>query len=132
MNLESNDGKPDYSAAAAAAAATTSTTKTTNSFVCSSCGLSVDYDYYDYKVPFNSSVKLKEKCFIRKDPFSPAGKKLFLILGSVCTCCSASICVDASCSVFYTRRLCRACAVKRLSDFPKEARVKLRQTLSLK
>ena len=54
-----------------------------------------------------SHIRLLEDAYCCQDPYTTAPRHI--VLGSRCAVCNASVCVNAACSVFYTKRFCRTC-----------------------
>ncbi|NXX41310.1 CDPF1 protein, partial [Tricholaema leucomelas] len=88
-------------------------------FTCQLCDLTAPYTYYGQKPPNAHSLVILEDSYVMKDPFTP-DKSRFLILGSHCSLCGRSVCVDAECSLFYSKRFCLPCVKKNLKAFPLE------------
>jgi hypothetical protein len=59
--------------------------------------------------------RLLEDSYLRQDPFSSREPRP-LLLGARCTLCSKDVCT--SCSLFYARRFCKACAQEHRQAFP--------------
>ncbi|NXK45977.1 CDPF1 protein, partial [Chauna torquata] len=91
----------------------------TGEFKCQLCGLTAPYTYYGQKLPNTRSIVLLEDSYVMKDPFTP-DKEKFLILGSLCSLCSRSVCVGTECSLFYSKRFCLPCVNENLQAFPLE------------
>lgn len=49
-----------------------------------------------------------EEGYFRQDPFTDRSRPLFI--GADCSTCSRPVCGQHTCSMFYTRRFCAACA----------------------
>ncbi|KAJ8262354.1 hypothetical protein GJAV_G00165480 [Gymnothorax javanicus] len=86
-------------------------------FTCELCDLTTPYAYHGQKPPNTRAIVLLEECFVMKDPFCPEKEK-FLILGSTCSLCGKTVCVDAGCSLYYTKRFCLRCVREHLDQFP--------------
>ncbi|XP_054609432.1 cysteine-rich DPF motif domain-containing protein 1 [Dunckerocampus dactyliophorus] len=95
-----------------------------NTFTCQFCGLSCPFTCYGQKPPNTRAIVLLEESFVTKDPFSP-DKEKFLVLGSKCSLCNATVCVGSDCSLFYTRRFCMRCVNKNLDQFPWQIQAEL-------
>ncbi|NWR33793.1 CDPF1 protein, partial [Tachuris rubrigastra] len=91
----------------------------TREFECQLCGLTAPYTYCGPKPPNSHSIVILEEAYVMKDPFTP-DKDKFLILGSRCSLCSRSVCVDAECSLFYSKRFCVPCVKENIKAFPLE------------
>ncbi|VDP54956.1 unnamed protein product [Heligmosomoides polygyrus] len=92
-------------------------------FNCSICGLSEKCFFGDLKALdgfYPSPV------FYMRDPFLPPrrvkGRKLqlsdFLVLGSSCSLCSQSVCLDKACSVYFGTLFCTTCIIRERRRFP--------------
>jgi len=95
-------------------------TEIINYFKCSSCSLYETYDYFGQTPPFSPAITFMEKTYVKKDPFSPAGRGLFIVLGSHCALCDNTFCQSSECSIFYTKRFCISCVKKNTIEFPPE------------
>ena len=89
--------------------------------------------YYGTSPPFvKKSLEFSEPSYIMLDPFSPYNPKKankFLVLGSDCSICRATVCVD--CSIFFTKTFCVECAQYNINEFPSDIQsriVKLTET----
>ncbi|WKY07190.1 hypothetical protein Q1695_006982 [Nippostrongylus brasiliensis] len=94
-------------------------------------------------IQFNCGIcKMSEKCFFgdlkasdgyypapvfyMRDPFVPPrrvkGRKPllsdFLVLGSSCSLCNQSVCLDKACSLFFGSLFCTNCIVRERRRFP--------------
>lgn len=94
-------------------------------FVCCFCKLSEKYDYKGRQPPFQRHLIYQEDCYIMRDPFSPLNQKEALILGGDCCLCKKSTCMD--CSIFYTKRFCKICALNNIHDLPSQLHKKIKQ-----
>ena len=67
------------------------------------------YQVLQRKLTFDarSHIRLLEDAYCCQDPYTTAPRHI--VLGSRCAVCNASVCVNAACSVFYTKRFCRTC-----------------------
>ena len=90
-------------------------------FICSICGTSFSYERYGKCKDAKANLYMLEDVFSMRDPFSM--RNTFpLILGGICTICSRNICMDTTCSLFYTKRFCTDCVKSNVKDFPDEIR----------
>lgn len=96
-------------------------------FKCSSCAMEEKAHYKGKNPPFSRNLSLKYPSYIMKDPFSPPGKGEILVLGSDCTVCGISVCINKECSFFYLKMYCIPCALKLNETFPIEVKSKLLQ-----
>ncbi|PIK34054.1 putative cysteine-rich DPF motif domain-containing protein 1, partial [Apostichopus japonicus] len=87
-------------------------------FCCALCSFSSRYDYFGRKPPFVESIVLMEKAYVLKNPFTPHDSHL--TIGAHCSQCDKAVCVQQTCSVFYTRRFCKHCVEKHSEEFPQE------------
>ena len=90
---------------------------------CYVCNLEEHYDYKGNKPNFAKHLSFLEDCYIMKDPFSSPNKGEILILGADCTICKSSVCMD--CSIFYTKRFCKICALHNVQHFPDKLKNKI-------
>ncbi|CAE7579404.1 CDPF1 [Symbiodinium pilosum] len=91
-------------------------------FVCSVCGFRCRYDFFGKDPPFgHKAVRWVEDIFALQNPSSAEyGSVQTICLGALCSACSAPVCVDDKCSLFYKLRFCRACARQAEGSFPPE------------
>ena len=109
-------------------------------FHCKICNFSEKCQYFGKTPPFCSKIlRLKEPCFVLRDPFTSNPQSLPIVLGGICSeqDCELlnkedsgidnpqSVCQD--CSVFCRRRYCIRCAAAREDQFPAEIRAKIRK-----
>ncbi|XP_071816018.1 cysteine-rich DPF motif domain-containing protein 1-like isoform X2 [Apostichopus japonicus] len=66
----------------------------------------------------NVIIRLMEKAYVLKNPFTPHDSHL--TIGAHCSQCDKAVCVQQTCSVFYTRRFCKHCVEKHSEEFPQE------------
>eukprot|EP01134_Creolimax_fragrantissima_P004123 CFRG4123T1 len=86
-------------------------------FQCCRCDISAGYDYYGRRPWFGSKQFVYlEDCYIKKDPFQPDDVPGQLVLGSNCVVCENTVC--QGCSIFYTLRFCKSCALANKHEFP--------------
>lgn len=100
-----------------------------NCFECCVCELRETYDYKGRKPPFVRLIKFKEDSYIKRDPFSPKKKELFLILGSDCSSCNKPVCQHSTCSFFYKKTYCSLCAKENAERFPEDVQSRLKRKL---
>ena len=113
-------------------------------FHCRLCDFSEKCQFFGLKPPFCSKIlRLKEPCFVLRDPFSSSPTSLPLVLGGICSESDCPLLEDAirgreltsddprsvcqDCSVFYKRRFCAKCALRSEADFPAEIRARIRK-----
>ena len=60
-------------------------------------------------------ARFLEEAYLRQDPFSTREPRP-LLLGAKCSVCSKDVC--SACSLFFSRRFCRACAQQHRKAFP--------------
>lgn len=94
-------------------------------FTCIKCGLKEHYFYKGKYPPFNKKISFLEDSYVMKDPFSPPNKHQVLLLGSDCCLCNKAVCQSPDCSIFYTKRFCRSCALENFEHFPTAVQLKL-------
>ncbi|XP_064606507.1 cysteine-rich DPF motif domain-containing protein 1-like [Liolophura sinensis] len=99
----------------------------TKEFTCSNCMFSVKYNYFGTKPPFAKAVVLMEEAYVMKDPFSTDFG--LIVIGSNCSLCLNPVCGSQSCSVFYTKRFCLACAANKLEEFPSQIQQEVSKNL---
>ncbi|KAL6075513.1 Cysteine-rich DPF motif domain-containing protein 1 [Balamuthia mandrillaris] len=92
-------------------------------FTCSICGMEYPYHHFGNKPPFCASIIYLEDCYVLKDPFDEEQgrqqeKALPICVGSHCSICQRAVCVQASCSLFYTHRFCTDCFDRHQQHFP--------------
>ena len=91
-------------------------------FQCSICGLCEMCHYFGSNPPFvKKCLEFSEECYVMLDPFSPYNPKTansFLVLGSECSLCQATVCVE--CSIYFTKRFCINCAQFNINEFPQD------------
>ena len=96
-------------------------------FQCSNCGLCEMCHYFGTSPPFiKKSLEFSEECYVMLDPFSPYNPKTannFIVLGSECSVCRCTVCVE--CSIFFTKRICIKCAQFHINEFPQEVQNKI-------
>lgn len=97
-------------------------------FACSFCTLNEKYDYRGTKPPFQKHVIYLEECYVMKDPFTALNQREALVLGGDCYFCKKSVCLD--CSIFYTKRFCKICALDNIQDLPLQLHKKIKQLAS--
>ncbi|EIE21941.1 hypothetical protein COCSUDRAFT_33587 [Coccomyxa subellipsoidea C-169] len=91
-------------------------------FSCCLCGLTAPFESFgrslgDHSRSSNKSkIILLEDSYLRQDPFASRSRPLFL--GAHCSLCQKMVC--SSCSLFYTRRFCKPCALLHRKAFPPE------------
>lgn len=93
-------------------------------FACSFCSLKERFDYKGSNAPFAKQLYYLEDAYVAKDPFSLPNKGEVLVLGGDCSVCGKAVCLD--CSIFYSMRFCRKCAVERTQDFPAPIQTKIK------
>ena len=98
-------------------------------FSCKICGLSEKCDYFGRKPPFvRKQLEFQDDFFVMRDPFSPIEKKAsMMILGTKCSVCSDSVCVE--CSIFYAKSFCTKCSSEKIEYFPEEVQTKIRRKI---
>lgn len=94
-------------------------------FACSFCTLNEKYDYKGKEPPFQKYLIYLEECYIMRDPFTPLKQREALVLGSDCYFCKKPTCMD--CSLFYTKRFCKNCALANIQELPKQLHKKIKQ-----
>jgi Cysteine-rich domain len=107
-------------------------------FLCTSCGLSEQCDYFGRQPPFARKIQFTEDCFVMKDPFSPppssqsnkTSSEYYLVLGANCIVCANTFCKGGECSIYYSKTFCLTCAKKKILDFPLEIQSKIRKQLA--
>mmetsp|Transcript_4421 Transcript_4421/g.15368 ORF Transcript_4421/g.15368 Transcript_4421/m.15368 type:complete len:112 (-) Transcript_4421:1065-1400(-) len=99
---------------------------------CSTCGLEVKYTYRGRNPPYAPTLALLEEAYCIPDPFvgSRAGMEGgvgALVLGADCSACARPVCAAATCSFFYAKRFCFACAAQAAQAFPPEIQKDIRK-----
>jgi Cysteine-rich domain len=94
-------------------------------FVCSVCNLEETFHCRGPIPYFCRTVRVPEDSYVARDPFTPPGQRSFLLLGSDCNVCSNPVC--QSCSIFYSKRYCKSCAIEHAEEFPNPIKVKVMQ-----
>ena len=94
-------------------------------FACNFCGLKEHFDFKGSKPPFARQLLFLEECYIMKDPFSPLNKGETLVLGADCNFCQKSVCLD--CSIFYTKRFCKNCALQNINQLPVQLHKRIKE-----
>ena len=92
-------------------------------FTCNFCSLNEYFDYKGTKPPFARQLLFLEDCYIMKDPFSPLNKGETLVLGADCSFCKRPVCLG--CSIFYTKRFCKDCALENIKNLPSQLHKKI-------
>ncbi|XP_033217075.1 cysteine-rich DPF motif domain-containing protein 1 [Belonocnema kinseyi] len=100
-----------------------SKSETRGTFACGFCPLNEHFDYKGTKPPFARQLLYLEDCYIMKDPFSPLNQGETLVLGADCSFCKTAVCLG--CSIFYTKRFCKKCALAHIKDLPKQLHKKI-------
>lgn len=99
-------------------------------FKCELCTLEEACEYFGKSPPWSPRTCLLEDSYIMRDPFSLPQKKQILILGAKCTLCQIDVCVGARCSLFFSKRFCKDCALKNLTYFPVQVQTKIKKIFS--
>lgn len=107
-------------------------------FKCDNCSLNERCDYFGTNPPFAKKIYFSEKCYVMKDPFSPAPSHLtnksnseyFIVIGSHCSICNNLVCKGTECSFYYSKTFCLSCAKNNLKEFPLEIQTKIRKQLT--
>ncbi|KAK6054359.1 hypothetical protein COOONC_08135 [Cooperia oncophora] len=92
-------------------------------FHCSICNLTEKCFYGELKA---SDGFYPSPVFYMRDPFVPPrrvkGRKPllsdFLVIGSSCSLCNQSVCLDKACSVYFGTMFCTTCIVRERRRFP--------------
>jgi len=100
-------------------------TAATKVFICSTCNLTEEYQYFGKKPPESNYLNLLQDSYVMQDPFSHPKEKRMLLLGSNCSLCMKPVCSSSECSVFYNLRYCQQCAAQNLQLFPRQLQAKL-------
>ncbi|XP_059481965.1 cysteine-rich DPF motif domain-containing protein 1 isoform X2 [Neocloeon triangulifer] len=74
---------------------------------------------------FCKTVRLSADSYVARDPFTPLQQRSFLLLGSDCGVCGNPVC--QSCSLYYTKRFCKPCALETASKFPAPLKARILQ-----
>ncbi|XP_022238473.1 cysteine-rich DPF motif domain-containing protein 1-like isoform X1 [Limulus polyphemus] len=91
-------------------------------FTCYMCGMTETFHYFGKRPPFLKSILFLEDVYLAKDPFSPAGEGIFLLLGGHCSLCKNIVCQAEECSIYFSKRFCLSCAKDNSLQFPPELR----------
>mmetsp|Transcript_85927 Transcript_85927/g.277492 ORF Transcript_85927/g.277492 Transcript_85927/m.277492 type:complete len:115 (-) Transcript_85927:39-383(-) len=100
-------------------------------FKCSCCGFRCRYDYFGRDPPFASpGVRWLEDVYAIENPAQgELGRVKAICLGAPCCACGEPVCVEATCSLFYTKRFCKRCAAEAREHFPPALDKDLRKLL---
>ena len=93
---------------------------TMRTFECKCCGIEINYEYKGRTPPYEPSIIFLEDGYFRRDPFADVKRPLFI--GADCNVCSRPVCAQPTCSLFFTKRFCAACAKQYAEGFPLELR----------
>lgn len=106
-------------------------------FKCENCEFQEEYDHFGIQPPFANKIKFNEKCYVMKDPFSPApehakttNSEYFIALGANCAQCDRMICRGQDCSFYYLKTYCLRCAGGIVNKFPLEVQSKIRKNIA--
>lgn len=96
-------------------------------FKCEHCQLDEIYDYFGRSPPWSTRTILLENAYIMKDPFSLPQKRQVLIIGAKCSMCERNVCMSPKCSLFFSKRFCKHCALKNITYFPTQVQLKVKK-----
>lgn len=104
-------------------------------FTCTICDFTMPCQYKGKTPRFAKNIQFNEECYLIQDPLSPPPGNLsskstcehFIVIGSDCSRCSNAVCQLNSCSIFYRKSYCSACAHHLLGSFPAEVQSKIRK-----
>jgi hypothetical protein len=77
-------------------------------FRCSNCAFECVADFLGRTPPWNRSICFIEEAYIVRDPLGDMAHPV--CIGAACAACSKPVCAMPSCSLFYAKRICVACA----------------------
>eukprot|EP00916_Digyalum_oweni_P002280 GHVL01004159.1.p1 GENE.GHVL01004159.1~~GHVL01004159.1.p1 ORF type:complete len:120 (-),score=11.83 GHVL01004159.1:118-477(-) len=87
-------------------------------FCCTYCNFEVPYDYFGEKPKYDHErLQYLEPVFALRSPFSGATSRSIAV-GALCCECGRQVCLQESCSIFFTKRFCRDCIVNNRDAFP--------------
>lgn len=89
-------------------------------FECTLCHMKEAYHTKEKKPKFLKNITFCEETYLIIDPFTPPQNKQFIVLGSDCCLCKSPVCQSSDCSIFYQKRYCQTCAVKKKNFFPEQ------------
>lgn len=90
-----------------------------NYFVCCACGMREKY-HIECDGIKRFSLRFLEKVYFVRDG---SGEDLGgFAVGSHCSVCRRAVCHSSECSLFYTRRFCKACFLHSSLQFPLQLR----------